>query len=73
MTPTFEIIEYTSAEMILLDKTSGKEYVYFGCPQSAYDNIKHLLATSRVIEAWQMLKPYGDKNRIEMETQQEMI
>ena len=64
MTATFEIIEYTAVEMLLVNKATGKQYTYFGCPRAKYDKIKHLLATSRVIEAWQMLKPYAGRDRV---------
>ncbi len=65
MTPTFEIIQYTVAELILLNKITGKQYSYFGCPRSAYDKIKSLLANSRNKEAWQALRPYASRGLVD--------
>ena len=59
-----EIIQYTHAEMIVLNRHTGMEYSYFGCPRVAYERIKSLLAADRVKEAWQALKPYADSDRV---------
>ena len=62
--PDLEIIQYTAAEMILCNHLTGKQYIYFGCPRVTYEKIKSLLANNRHGEAFKMLKPFSDGDRL---------